>query len=397
MSTQQLALPADQAPGARYASFRMTAVVAGLLFIAATVAALVAAALAPVLAGTDLLAAVSAHQDRIAAGALLYLIAAFTSVGIAIVLYPVLEGTNSGLALGSVIFRTLEAVMYTVAMVSLLSVVALGRQLTAAGSGDSASTRAVVDVLVSLRDNATLAGVFAFSAGAGLYYYLFFQSRLIPRWLSSWGMAATLLMLAACVMALFSDSRVTGYALLIVPIALQELVLAAWLIARGFSAANTNARTPSVTVRRAPLPPRWFIRTAWVVHRALYSVTRGRFGLKEPNATQWGMMRLHTVGRRSGRERVAILAYFEDGPNMITMAMNGWGEAEPGWWLNLQAQPEVTVELPSGPRAVRGRIAMPDERPRLWAQWAVYSGANFESWAARRPRQTAVVILEPRP
>ena len=69
------------------------------------------------------------------------------------------------------------------------------------------------------------------------------------------------------------------------------------------------------------------------------------------------MMRLKTIGRRSGQERKAILGYFEDGPNLVTMAMNGWGEPEPAWWLNLQANPDTTVELPDGPRAVHGRAA----------------------------------------
>jgi deazaflavin-dependent oxidoreductase (nitroreductase family) len=109
------------------------------------------------------------------------------------------------------------------------------------------------------------------------------------------------------------------------------------------------------------------------------------------------MMRLTTIGRRSGKQRQAILGYFEDGPNLITMAMNGWGEPEPAWWLNLQAHPDTTVELTDGPRAVRGRAATADERPRLWARWAEYDGEeSLESWAARRSRETAVVILEPR-
>lgn len=149
-------------------------------------------------------------------------------------------------------------------------------------------------------------------------------------------------------------------------------------------------------VRRAPLPPRWFIRSAWLIHRALYNVTRGRLGLTQPTAAKWGMMRLRTIGRRSGKARIAILAYFEDGPNVVTMAMNGWGAPEPAWWLNLQAQPDVVIELPTGSRPVRGRIATPEERPRLWDQWAVFNGPNQEGWAARRPRETAVVILEPR-
>jgi deazaflavin-dependent oxidoreductase (nitroreductase family) len=108
-------------------------------------------------------------------------------------------------------------------------------------------------------------------------------------------------------------------------------------------------------------------------------------------------MRLHTVGRKTGKERIAILGYFEDGPNLVTMAMNGWGEPEPAWWLNLQAHPDATVELSDGPRAIRGRIATPEERPRLWARWGEYDGAEaLESWASRRPGETAVVILQPR-
>jgi deazaflavin-dependent oxidoreductase (nitroreductase family) len=149
--------------------------------------------------------------------------------------------------------------------------------------------------------------------------------------------------------------------------------------------------------RRAPLPPRWFIRTFWAIHRALFRLSRGRLGLRRQSAKQWGMMRLTTIGRRSGRERHAILGYFEDGPNLVTMAMNGWGEPEPAWWLNLQAHPATTVELADGPRPVRGRAATAEERARLWARWAAYDGEqNLESWAARRPRETAVVILEPR-
>ena len=154
---------------------------------------------------------------------------------------------------------------------------------------------------------------------------------------------------------------------------------------------------PTEAPTKAPsLPPRWFIRWFWTLQRGLYSVTRGRLGLRTANADQWGMMRLHTVGRRTGEERVAILGYFEDGPDLVTMAMNGWGDPEPAWWLNLQAQPEVTVDLPGGSRAVRAHAADKDERPRLWARWATYD-KDLDGYAARRSRETAVVILSPRP
>jgi deazaflavin-dependent oxidoreductase (nitroreductase family) len=148
--------------------------------------------------------------------------------------------------------------------------------------------------------------------------------------------------------------------------------------------------------RAARLPPRWFIRLFWTVQRAVYSVTRGRFGLRTATADHQGMMRLRTVGRRTGEERKAILAYFEDGPDLVTMAMNGWADPEPAWWLNLQAHPDVTVDLPGGSRAVHARAADKDERPRLWARWAGYD-KDLDAFAARRSRETAVVILSPRP
>jgi deazaflavin-dependent oxidoreductase (nitroreductase family) len=132
-----------------------------------------------------------------------------------------------------------------------------------------------------------------------------------------------------------------------------------------------------------------------VAQRALYSVTRGRFGLRAATAGRWGMLRLRTVGRRTGEERTAILGYFEDGPDLVTMAMNGWADPEPAWWLNLQAQPDVIVDLSTGSRAVHARAADKDERPRLWAMQATYD-KDLDAFAARRSRETAVVILSPR-
>jgi hypothetical protein len=79
----------------------------------------------------------------------------------------------------------------------------------------------------------------------------------------------------------------------------------------------------------------------------------------------------------------------------VTMAMNGWGDPEPAWWLNLQAHPDTVVELKDGPRAVHGRAAEGDERARLWERWAHYD-KDLDGYAAKRSRQTAVVVLEPR-
>jgi deazaflavin-dependent oxidoreductase (nitroreductase family) len=144
------------------------------------------------------------------------------------------------------------------------------------------------------------------------------------------------------------------------------------------------------------LPPRPVIRAAWAIHRGLFQLLGRRRALRPVTDKTWGMMRLKTIGRRTGQERAAILGYYEDGPNLVTMAMNGWGKPEPAWWLNLQAHPDTTVELPDRTLTVRGRAATPEERPRLWELWRRYDGDELDAWAARRPRETAVVILEPR-
>jgi deazaflavin-dependent oxidoreductase (nitroreductase family) len=107
------------------------------------------------------------------------------------------------------------------------------------------------------------------------------------------------------------------------------------------------------------------------------------------------MLALTTIGRRTGRTHRVIVGYLEDGPNLITMAMNGWGEGEPAWWLNLQASPETRVELADGPREISARAARGDERARLWAAWGELD-PNLDAYASRRSSETAVVVLEPR-
>jgi deazaflavin-dependent oxidoreductase (nitroreductase family) len=163
----------------------------------------------------------------------------------------------------------------------------------------------------------------------------------------------------------------------------------------------TNAMIGSLADREQTVrtPPRPLVRTFWVAQRAIYRLSKGRIGLATPEAGQkFGMLSLETVGCRSGKARAAIVGYYEDGANLVTLAMNGWGKAEPAWWLNLQANPEATVQLVDGSRAVRARVSTGDERERLWTKFGEYPGwgDDLDALAARRPGQTAVVVLEPR-
>ena len=214
---------------------RRAAVSAGVLFIAATVASVVGTGLSrPFVDDPDYLGKVSAHAGALSAGALLEFIAAAASAVIAISLYPVLRDQGARLALGAVVFRTAEAISYMVATASLLSVLALSQRLTAAGAVDPRSFRAIGDSLLDLREQVTLIGVFAFSVGALSYYYLFYRSGLIPRWLSGWGVVAIILTMIACLLALFEQRPLTTYIIILLPIAAQEMVMAVWLIVKGF-------------------------------------------------------------------------------------------------------------------------------------------------------------------
>lgn len=93
-----------------------------------------------------------------------------------------------------------------------------------------------------------------------------------------------------------------------------------------------------------------------------------------------------------------MIGYYPDGANLVTLAMNGWADAEPAWWLNLQAHPDTTVDLPDGRHDVRARAATADERERLWSLFREYPGwgDDIDALAARRSGETAVVVFEPR-
>jgi deazaflavin-dependent oxidoreductase (nitroreductase family) len=142
------------------------------------------------------------------------------------------------------------------------------------------------------------------------------------------------------------------------------------------------------------LPPRWFVRLAWSAHRGVYRASRGRIGLWRPRVNGWGTLRLTTTGRHTGRHRSVILGYFEDGQSLVCLAMNGWGEGEPAWWLNLRTHPDATVDLVDGSRPVHAHAAAGDERARLWARWREID-TKLDAYAALRSSETAVVVLEP--
>ena len=140
--------------------------------------------------------------------------------------------------------------MYAIAIVSLLSLSTLGQASVLAGAADRTALDAIGRLLLSVREHAATVGVFAFCLGAFLYYIAFFRSRLIPRWLSGWGIVAICLLATAGVLALFAGRSVTDYVPMALPIFFQEMVLAVWLIARGFSPVRDTAPEAEVAAGR---------------------------------------------------------------------------------------------------------------------------------------------------
>ena len=220
-------------------SIKKTAIIVGVLFIIATVAGVVGnlSFSKPILDNPDYLINASANGNQVIIGALLLLIAAFAAASIAIWLYPILRKYNEGLALGAVGFRLIEGMLYVLAVIVLLSILTLSQEYVKAGAPDASLFQASGTSLLAVRDWAGKLSIIAFTLGALMYYYVFYQSKLVPRWLSGWGFLGAALSLAATLLAIFGQIIYfsTVFILLQLPIGVQEMVLAVWLIVKGFN------------------------------------------------------------------------------------------------------------------------------------------------------------------
>lgn len=221
-------------------SNRKAAVAAGVLFIVATVAGVISrvAVLTPVLGLPDPLAAVAANETRVVLGAALLFVGAAAAAGIAIAMYPVMRGHGEALALGSVAFRLIESTFYLGIVVCLVVLVTMGEK--AVSSGGPVAFAVPVTLVLAAREALGQVGVLAFALGATMYYWLFYRSRLVPRWLSAWGLVAIASLVVSVVLVISGvvEPMSQPQVLLAAPIGVQEMVLAGWLIAKGFRTAD---------------------------------------------------------------------------------------------------------------------------------------------------------------
>jgi deazaflavin-dependent oxidoreductase (nitroreductase family) len=155
--------------------------------------------------------------------------------------------------------------------------------------------------------------------------------------------------------------------------------------------------TDVTSTSQPKLPPAWFKHLFWRVHRLLNRISGGRFLWTPASKRGWGAMRLTTTGRRTGQPRTVIVGYVLDGDTPVVMAMNGWDEGHPAWWLNLEADPNAVIRMKGGSdRRVRARRTEGEERDRLWARWVAVD-EGLDGYAGLRTVDTPVVVFEPRP
>jgi len=230
-------------------SNRKTATIVGVLFIVATTAFMLGSVLTEsILNAPDYLTKVSANENQVAIGALLVLIDCVAVVGIAVMMFRILKQHNESIAVGYVGFRSIECAIFVVSVISTLSLLPLSQEYVKAGAPDASYFQALGTLLLAGREWAILVGVgIVFSSGALMFYYLLYQSKLIPRFLSVWGLIGATLSLAAGLLGMFglSTSSTIAY-FLNLPIWVQEMFLAVWLIVKGFNPsaiASGSAKT----------------------------------------------------------------------------------------------------------------------------------------------------------
>jgi hypothetical protein len=215
---------------------RKTARIVSVLFIIATVAYSIGISLIDSLmdAPVDLIN-VSANENQVIIGALLVLIDAVAVVGIGVMMFPVLRKHNEALALGYVAARVVESVLFVVSVITVLTLLTLSQELVQAGASAASHSQALGTVLRAAGDWATLLGLgLAFALSALILNFVLYQSELVPRWLSGWGLVGAALVFANYLLQSFSIDPVE---VLFYPIALQEMVFAVWLIVKGFNSS----------------------------------------------------------------------------------------------------------------------------------------------------------------
>lgn len=225
-------------------TYRMNAVMAGALYFLGTVFGVLGAVIggevltslisSKPLAGVDLLSLVAANSSRLTGGAFFTLMMGISLMAMTVFLYPIFRKDSEELAMGMVLFRgALEGTWYFLTTLGILTLVALGNEYIATGA-DSAALQSMGNVLYQFQNHLATVGTIFFLIGATCLYLSFYRTQLIPRWLSVWGLIGVVASMASTLLHFFHMDTGYGFYLEMV-LAPQEIVMAVWLIAKGFN------------------------------------------------------------------------------------------------------------------------------------------------------------------
>jgi hypothetical protein len=214
-------------------SNRKTAIIVGVLFITALVSAMLSGVFLGSTDDPDYLTAVSANENQVLVGVLFQLSLTASVVAIPIIMFPIFKKQNEGLALGYVVARIFEGFFDAVMAISLLLLLTLSREFVKAGAPVASYFQTSGTLLQAVYDWSSVPENFPYGLGALILNYMFYKSKLVPRWLSGWGLVGGTLMFAMGLLRMFGHSVYV----LALPILLNELVLAVWLIVKGFNSS----------------------------------------------------------------------------------------------------------------------------------------------------------------
>ena len=215
-------------------TYRLSAVMAGTLYILGTIGGVLALVTAgDLVTGDDILARIAADPLRLTLGTFFILVMGLSLAAMTIFLYPVFRKDSEALAMGTLVFRgPLEGTGYILSALSWLVLGALSKEFVATGT-ETDSLQAIVNVVLQVSDRNGDIMTFVFIIGAIFLYTLFYRTRLIPRWLSGWGLISTVPYVTVNLLKFFGIDP--GLDILYMPLAVQEMVMGLWLVVKGFS------------------------------------------------------------------------------------------------------------------------------------------------------------------
>jgi hypothetical protein len=221
-------------------SIRKTSIIVGVLFLIATIIIIIGGVFSFSIYDSDYLIAVASNENQVIFGALLEIFASAAIVGIPIAMFPLLKKYNESLALGYVAIRIFEGLTIFLNTIVLLSILALSQEFVNIPTPDVLYFQTSGNLLLTLREQISVLVDFSFPIGALVFNYLLYKTKLIPRWISSLGLLGGTLWLITVPFRFFRISF-EQMDFLALPIAAQEMILAIWLIIKGFNSPKIDS------------------------------------------------------------------------------------------------------------------------------------------------------------